>query len=272
MKRTIKLLLYYFLYELGSFCFMMFVYALVNGLHSRAEGVEFSFPDSLSLPLTYTLIANVIGSSLYAFHLISKHYVPVGRRTFSPYSPVLIILVMVLAFSTMVWTNYLTELTQLPNDMEETFQQMGQNVWGVLSIVIIAPVLEELLFRGAIESHLLQVWKNPWGGILVSAFIFGAIHGNPAQIPFAMLLGILLGWLYYRTGSLILCMLFHFLNNATSVILMHLFPERATMQALLGDSAILWASAATLILTAFSIWMIRQFTFPIRWEKEMKGK
>ena len=57
-----------------------------------------------------------------------------------------------------------------------------------------APLVEELLFRGAIEGHFLQTGKRPGMAILLSALIFGLIHVNPAQVPFASV------WDWYSDG------------------------------------------------------------------------
>lgn len=100
------------------------------------------------------------------------------------------------------------------------------NVFGILSVCIIAPIFEEIFFRGAIEGYLLRKWENPRWAILVSALIFGLIHMNPAQILFAFLFGIILGELYYRTGSLLPSIILHFINNTLSLILMNVLKRK----------------------------------------------
>lgn len=74
-------------------------------------------------------------------------------------------------------------------------------------------------------GHMLKKYKNPKTAILLSALIFGIIHGNPAQIPFAILMGIALGTVYYRTGSLVPCIFMHVLNNSLSTVLSNLYPD-----------------------------------------------
>ena len=241
MKRIIKLILFYFLYQLGSLFVLVFLYYLFYGLRTLAAGQGFSFPSSEGLqllPLSYTIAASLLGSIAFGGHLLAKRYVPFGRSTFSPVSLGMMLIIVPLTFGMSAWMNYLTEALHLPNNFEELFIQMANNAWGVLNIALIAPMFEELLFRGAIEGHLLRQWKNPWGGILLSALIFGAVHGNPAQIPFAFVLGVLLGWLYYRTGSLLPGMLLHFLNNTAAVVLMHAVPADAdSMESMFGGAS-----------------------------------
>ena len=64
-----------------------------------------------------------------------------------------------------------------------------------------APVVEELLFRGAIQGHLLRKWKKPLWAIVVSSLIFGIVHGNWVQAPFAFVVGLALGWIYYHSEN-----------------------------------------------------------------------
>jgi glutamate-5-semialdehyde dehydrogenase len=88
---------------------------------------------------------------------------------------------------------------------------------GPFLAVVIAPVTEELVFRGLILRGLLGRWR-PAAAVLFSAGLFALVHFNPVQAPVALLLGLLTGWLYARTRSLGLCILAHALNNAASYL------------------------------------------------------
>lgn len=70
-----------------------------------------------------------------------------------------------------LWTNYFNELADLPNNMQEAFEMIMRNPLGIIAVVIMAPIVEELLFRGAIQGHLLRKWKHPAGAIVVSSLI-----------------------------------------------------------------------------------------------------
>ena len=85
----------------------------------------------------------------------------------------------------------------------------------ILSAVIAAPILEEILFRGIMLDGLLKNYR-PAKAIIWSGVIFGCIHFIPTQAVNAMFIGFVFGWLYYRTRSLWLCMFLHFVNNAIS--------------------------------------------------------
>lgn len=170
-----------------------------------------------------------------------------------------------------LWTNYFSELAGLPDNMKDMFEQMMNNPLGIISIVVMAPLVEELLFRGAIQGHLMRKWKMPYLGIVVSSLIFGVVHGNPAQIPFAFVVGMALGWMYYLTGSLIPGMLMHFINNGSSVLLYVLSGDPdATMISSLGETGSLALAVAGIILTVVCIFIIRRKLVkePVQWNEE----
>lgn len=71
-----------------------------------------------------------------------------------------------------------------------------------LSIVVVGPLAEELVFRGIIQTRLLRAMP-PWTAVVLQAALFGIIHGTPIQIVYALLLGLALGFLRSRTGSIL---------------------------------------------------------------------
>ena len=115
---------------------------------------------------------------------------------------------------------------------------------GYLVVGLLAPLVEELVFRGAVLKALLRWKQNPWVGIAISALLFALIHMNPAQMPHAFLIGLLLGWMYYRTDSIVPGVVYHWVNNTVAYIMYNLYPnpdltlldlfgsERAVMMAL----------------------------------------
>ena len=88
----------------------------------------------------------------------------------------------------------------------------------VLFVVVVAPVLEEIIFRGIIMKGLINKGLNPIKAIIISAIIFGIVHQNPWQFVGAGLLGCVLGLVYYKTKSLLLAILLHAFNNLLSAI------------------------------------------------------
>ncbi|MBQ3250726.1 MAG: CPBP family intramembrane metalloprotease [Bacteroidales bacterium] len=98
-------------------------------------------------------------------------------------------------------------------------QMLKGPVWIVLiSVSVFAPFFEEWLCRGIILRGLLKKMKPGWA-IVISALVFGLIHMNLWQAIPAFIIGVILGYVYYKTGSLKLTMLMHCVNNTLSVIL-----------------------------------------------------
>lgn len=89
----------------------------------------------------------------------------------------------------------------------------------VITAVICAPIFEEIIFRGIIQKGLMNKGVKPWKAIIFASIIFGLVHGNPWQLVGAVLLGCVLGLVYYKTKSLLLPMLLHGFNNLCSTIL-----------------------------------------------------
>jgi membrane protease YdiL (CAAX protease family)/uncharacterized RDD family membrane protein YckC len=96
---------------------------------------------------------------------------------------------------------------------------LGIVIFALLSIVVIAPVTEELFFRGFMFGGMRARWSL-WPAALVSGVVFGLVHaptGPTAAIPLAGL-GVGLAWLYDKTGSIWPSITAHFLNNSLAIL------------------------------------------------------
>ena len=116
--------------------------------------------------------------------------------------------------------NVLVQWLPLENLLESEFDVMSHTVIGALTISVIAPVLEEVMFRGAIQGYMMRHMRSPWAAMVAAALVFGIFHMNPVQVVYASLLGFVFGWLYYRTGSLMSVIVGHVLNNSLATILL----------------------------------------------------
>ncbi|ARP51151.1 CPBP family intramembrane glutamic endopeptidase [Caproicibacterium lactatifermentans] len=103
------------------------------------------------------------------------------------------------------------EIPNMPLD-HTAFTQVLYFLYGTL----IPPLVEEVLFRGAVLGCLRR-WGN-WFAIVVSALLFGLYHGNVAQFVFAVLIGILFGYLRVRTESILPCIVLHMFNNGMASV------------------------------------------------------
>ncbi len=117
------------------------------------------------------------------------------------------------------------QMPDLPNIVEQEFDMILTNRWGYLTIGLMAPLAEEIVFRGAVLKSLLNSLQRPWLAIVISSFFFAVVHLNPAQMPHAFVVGLLLGWMYYRTGSILPGMAYHWANNSAAYVIYNFYPD-----------------------------------------------
>ena len=126
-----------------------------------------------------------------------------------------------------VSTDMASEMLNLPDMMEDVFMDLAKNFWGILGIAIIGPIVEELVFREGIQGSLERSGKPFWLAAVVSALCFGLIHLNPAQVPFAFVMGLILSVIYHKTGNAVVTSIIHILINSMAVLQMNLLGEKA---------------------------------------------
>lgn len=125
------------------------------------------------------------------------------------------------------------QMPELPNFVENEFDMILTNRWGYLAIGLLAPLSEEIVLRGAVLRSLLSKPLfanrserfNIWTAISISALFFALIHFNPAQMPHAFVIGLLLGWMYWRTGSILPGVAYHWANNSIAYIIYNIYPD-----------------------------------------------
>lgn len=128
----------------------------------------------------------------------------------------------------------------LPDLAGEELLDFIRHRWGYLVVCILAPLAEEVIFRGAVLRTMLEHWEGNkrWTAITISALLFALVHMNPAQMPHAFLLGLLIGWLYERSRSLIPCVVLHCANNTIAYLMTAAYPAPdITLRDILGGSA-----------------------------------
>jgi len=119
------------------------------------------------------------------------------------------------------------------------------------TVVLVAPLAEELLFRGLLYRLARRSW-GPWPAAVVSALAFGLVHGEPWYLFGLVGLGMWLAFLYESTGSLLMPVVAHATHNGISLLLM--VKDRATLGAeepiTAVDGILLAASLAVGLLLA----------------------
>ena len=258
MKRAIKLVIYYFCYQLLFTTLITLPSVWIQLMNNGGDVNAFTGTDAATNTTGLTMVLSGI---VMIWHLIHFKYVKFNLQSFKEVPAKTIWLSIPLILGAMTFFNICSEIIALPNWMEDEFVGMSRNVLGAISIAIMAPLVEELLFRGAIEGHLLKQGKSPVAAILISSLIFGIVHINPAQVPFAFAIGAVFGWLYYRTGSVVPGIIGHFINNSIATIqMMVLSKEELNTKTMdmIGEGPTYALFAASLILMVGSIHYMRK--------------
>ncbi len=180
--------------------------------------------------------------------------VPFNTYTFGNISsPVVFLLVFVATLALMVALEPLNSIVPMPDSVKQIYANMFSNmVWTSLSVAVAAPLAEEFLLRGTILRGMLY-HSTPLKAILWSAFYFALIHMNLYQALGAFLMGLFIGWIYYKTGTLWLAVLIHFVNNGSSVLFTVLNPEmdvETTLMDIITDS---WGIEAYIAIFTLSV-------------------
>jgi membrane protease YdiL (CAAX protease family) len=157
---------------------------------------------------------------------------------------------VIATLGSLIPSSWLQELMpELPNTAEKAFDLVLKDRWGYFIVGLLAPLSEELVFRGAILRELLKWKENPWIGIIISAMLFSLVHMNPVQMPHAFLVGILLGWLYYRTDSIIPGVIWHWVNNTIAYVMYNLTnPDETLLEYFGSQQRVLMAVGFSLMI------------------------
>ena len=120
-----------------------------------------------------------------------------------------------------VYATYLIPGIGMQDEMAKILAAIARSPLNIaamfFAIVVAAPVVEELLFRGMLQNALAK-YLPIWGAILLSSFLFALVHGQPYAIPGLMSLSLAFGYLYHRTGSLRTNIILHMANNAFALL------------------------------------------------------
>ena len=188
-------------------------YILIYGSGAKIDGIGM------------IIIMAVFSVAVMALFLLTK-WAEVSRHWVRTRPWAVIFWCVLAALGVIIPSTWLQEqMPELPNMMETEFDMIMKERLGYFVVGLLAPLAEELVFRVAVLRALLRWHKNAWVGIAISAMLFAIIHMNPAQMPHAFLVGLLLGWMYYRTDSIVPGVVFHWVNNSVAYVLYNLYPD-----------------------------------------------
>ncbi len=241
MKKLLKAALFVFVYlavfvgtqlVIGIFFGLVFLVKYffenvraVPGQDSLAQNIEGYLSESMPAMTIITFVVTVL-FYIFIVKLRKISIIEICRFAKIKFDQLFTILILTFAVNILI-NNILTFLHQ-SGSMDETFEKYESIIKSILgssntlllllTVGILAPFLEEVVFRGLI-FHELKKTIPLWAAVLLQAFLFGFIHLNIIQGSYAFALGILLGLSYVWTGSFWAPVIIHAVMNSTSVIL-----------------------------------------------------
>ncbi len=146
-----------------------------------------------------------------------------------------VIPIILSGFSFALFVSTAISLLPIPENLLESYLQStegmvsGSLIIMLISIVIIAPIVEEIIFRGLILSRLNKV-MNTTVALIVSSLIFAILHGHILWVTYAFVLGVLFGIIAIITGSTLPTIIFHMSFNLSGLFVGSIpFPEWSTV-------------------------------------------
>ncbi len=179
---------------------------------------------------------------------------------------VLVILIMMASLPLVGALSELNKIIPVPSawagffkKLEDSYSQQVEvlaKITGIsdylISLVVMAfvpAIFEESLFRGGMQNILQRWLKNPTLAIIITSIIFSAIHFSYYGFIPRLALGIVLGLIFYYSGSLWLCIIAHFFNNSLVVSqIYYLTSKGKSIEEAMNESYPLWYGAIGIVL------------------------
>ena len=216
-----------------------------------------------SKPGLSTYFAMFVGQGFLAVpvvvYLVRKKYPLFESLRFNPVSKNTAFATLLLSLGAMFISDEINILVDMVIPMPDSFLQVEAMlkpdnslslVLLIFTVVILAPIGEEILFRGFLQKYLENAWGDITRAILFSSLFFAAIHFNPYWMIQIYFLGVLLGYLAWKTDSVIPCIIFHVIINSTSLLFTYLGDS--------FESLILWhghLNPLLLVLGGYLFWI-----------------
>lgn len=273
----------------GSFAICFFVVASFVSILTIPKmygisRISFSDPDfsNPAVIAAFKVLQVITTISLFmipslAFAYMSDHH-PLkyaGFKKAVPASFYIVAVIIILASLPMVsWINDLNQHLHFPKSMQSVEKLMRESekqnddllknflsmkslkdlVMTLFMLALLPAIAEELFFRGVLQRLFIQIFKRPWTGIIVTAVIFSAAHGQFLGFFPRVMLGIVLGALYWYSGSLWPGIVAHFIHNGLQVVLIYSNPQIIDKDP---DFSAQLIAASTIAVIALLWWMSR---------------
>lgn len=243
----------YLLATVGTSIVVAIIAAISGGAESLAETMS-SGPMSV---LSYALSMGLTIVGVLIYRKLRRGTGCMFHFSLRGFNPMLILWGFVMVLLTGVVIEPVLEL--FPDAFLKMIDKMGMHGgWSILMLVVLAPVMEEVLFRGILLESVRS--KHSAGrAIVVSALMFGVIHLIPQQVVNAFVIGLILGYIYVRTESLWPVIVIHALNNAMAYVIMQWSDgANITVRSLIENNTlyavVYGVSLAALVASGYMVW------------------
>ncbi len=193
-------------------------------------GIGLSNPDAPQK--FYTFISFIIGQGFMLLPLIfflkSRKEPILKTIRFNPITVKIMISTIIFSLGLIILSDELDRIIQIFFPAPEYIIDLNtllkpESTTGFIllffAVAILAPIGEELLFRGFLQQFLEKHWKDITRSILVTALLFSIIHMNLYWFIQIYFLGVILGFLSWKTNSVVPALILHGLNNAIAMLL-----------------------------------------------------
>jgi membrane protease YdiL (CAAX protease family) len=142
-----------------------------------------------------------------------------------------------------------------------TFKTPTDYIVALFIIALMPAIVEEVFFRGAMQSIFMRWFKIPWLVIFITGLIFSAIHFSWYGFIPRVALGMVLGYIFYYTGNLWYSIIAHFFNNALMVTILYWqYTKDKKIDMEVGDSAPWWAGLISAAVLAGLFILLKKIT------------
>lgn len=239
---TIKLLLFFVVIFISS----QLLASMLSGFFHLSGDVGFMLSYILSMVLVYLFTTLYERAEFQSVRPIMK-----STKGFDPRA-ILLGVVLLVAISVTLWPlkSYLPADDRVFND----------GMYTLLTIVVISPIMEEVIFRGRLYN-LLGHTASPFMAAVLSSFVFAAIHLEPIVIIDGFLSGMLFSYMYLLKRSIIMPILLHICNNMIAYTLQMLsYAGKPLMEYIGSENYYLPIYIASIILVLVFIgFMVKRF-------------
>ncbi len=272
---------FYLLY----FLFLIIVFPHISGYTIfTLQSLDSSVPKVLGYrkltQILYTLVVYLCPALIFARLAAPKPLEYLSMQRAPKFIPAILAILIILVSLPMVdlsaqW-NLTWPVSETMRMQEEVAERMTRDLLkmdsfstlllNILFFAVMPAIAEEAFFRSVVQRLMIKmmpVKNGAWVAILVTALLFSAVHMQWLSFVPRVILGFLLGVIYYLSGNLWLSILAHSINNGLQVVLMYLFQMHLMKTDPMASGQSNWLAAiASLVLTALWVWLLQRRSKP----------